>query len=169
MSVCLKPAIAPQWSLAVTVFTASITAGCSHGKEPPCNAGDPALRPGLERSPGEENSCPFQYSFLEIPWTEEPGVLPSMGLQRVGALVVLLCDDRPWGLWCSPWSGSLGVGHNWATSPSLFTHALEKAMATHSSVRAWRIPGTGEPSGLLSIGLHRVGHDWSDLAAAAAV
>ena len=112
MSVCLKPAIAPQWSLAVTVFTASITAACSHGKEPPCNAGDPALRPGLERSPGEENSCPFQYSFLEIPWTEEPGVLPSMGLQRVGALVVLLCDDRPWGLWCSPWSGSLGVGHD---------------------------------------------------------
>ena len=41
-------------------------------------------------------------------------------------------------------------------------------MATHSSVLAWRIPGTGEPGGLLSMGLHRVGHDWSDLAAAAA-
>ena len=41
-------------------------------------------------------------------------------------------------------------------------------MATHSSVIAWRIPGTGEPGGLLSMGLHRVGHDWSDLAAAAA-
>ena len=38
-------------------------------------------------------------------------------------------------------------------------HALEKEMATHSSVLAWRIPGTGEPSGLLSVGLHRVGHD----------
>ena len=47
-------------------------------------------------------------------------------------------------------------------------HALEKAMATHSSVLAWRIPGTGEPGGLLSLGSHRVGHDWSDLAAAAA-
>ena len=46
-------------------------------------------------------------------------------------------------------------------------HALEKAMATHSSVLAWRIPGTGEPGGLPSIGSHRVGHDWSDLAAAA--
>ena len=45
-------------------------------------------------------------------------------------------------------------------------HALEKEMATHSSVLAWRIPGTGEPGGLLSMGLHRVGHDWSDLAAA---
>ena len=46
--------------------------------------------------------------------------------------------------------------------------ALEKEMATHSSVLAWRIPGTGEPGGLLSMGLHRVGHDSSDLAAAAA-
>ena len=41
-------------------------------------------------------------------------------------------------------------------------------MATHSSVLAWRIPGTGEPGGLLSLGSHRVGQDWSDLAAAAA-
>ena len=46
-------------------------------------------------------------------------------------------------------------------------HALEKEMATHSSVLAWRIPGIGEPGGLLSMGSHRVGHDWSDLAAAA--
>ena len=47
-------------------------------------------------------------------------------------------------------------------------HALEKEMAIHSSVLAWRIPGTGEPGGLPSMGSHRVGHDWSDLAAAAA-
>ena len=45
-------------------------------------------------------------------------------------------------------------------------HTLEKEMATHSSVLAWRIPGTGEPGGLSSLGSHRVGHDWSDLAAA---
>ena len=38
-------------------------------------------------------------------------------------------------------------------------HALEKAMATHSSVLAWRIPGTGDPGGLLSMGSHRIGHD----------
>jgi len=44
-------------------------------------------------------------------------------------------------------------------------HALEKEMATHSSVLAWRIPGTGEPGGLPSMGSHKVGHDWSDLAA----
>ena len=42
-------------------------------------------------------------------------------------------------------------------------------MATHSSILAWRISGTEEPRGLLSMGLHRVGHDWSDLAAGAAV
>ena len=45
-------------------------------------------------------------------------------------------------------------------------HPLEKEMATHSRVLAWRIPGTGEPGGLPSMGSHRVGHDWSDLAAA---
>ena len=49
----------------------------------------------------------------------------------------------------------------------LLGHALQKEMATHSSVLAWRIPGTGEPGGLPSMGSHRVGHDWSDLAAAA--
>ena len=47
-------------------------------------------------------------------------------------------------------------------------HATEKETATHSSVLAWRIPRTGEPGGLPSMGSHRVGHDWSDLAAAAA-
>ena len=47
-------------------------------------------------------------------------------------------------------------------------HALEKEMATHSSVLAWRIPGMEEPGGLPSTGSHRVGHDWSDLVAAAA-
>ena len=41
-------------------------------------------------------------------------------------------------------------------------------MATHSCTLAWRIPGTEEPSGLLSMGSHKVGHNWSDLAAAAA-
>ena len=46
--------------------------------------------------------------------------------------------------------------------------ALEKEMATHSSVLAWRIPGTGEPGGLPSMGSHRVRHNWNDLAAAAA-
>ena len=48
---------------------------------------------------------------------------------------------------------------------TFYFHALEKEMETHSSVLAWRVPGTGEPGGLPSMGSHRVGHDWSNLAA----
>ena len=90
---------------------------------------------------GEGSGKPLQYSCLENPM------------------------DR--GAW---WTTVHGV----ATSQSrlsdfTFTfhfHAMEKEMATHSSVLAWRIPGTAEPGGLLSMGSHTVGHDWSDLAAA---
>ena len=71
------------------------------------------------------------------------------------------------------WAAVHGVSRS-RTRLSDFTftfhfHALEKEMATHSSVLAWRIPGTEEPSGLPSMESHRVRHDWSDLAAAAAV
>ena len=69
---------------------------------------------------------------------------------------------------CSPWVAN---SRTWL-SDFTFTfhfHALEKEMATHSSVLAWRIPGMGEPGMLPSMGSHRVGHGWSDLAAAAAV
>ena len=57
--------------------------------------------------------------------------------------------------------GSRRVGHDWATdfTFTLDFHALEKEMATHSSVLAWRIPGMGEPGGLPSMGSHGVGHD----------
>ena len=68
---------------------------------------------------------------------------------------------------CSPW----GRKSRKPLTDFTFTfpfHALGKEMATHSSVLAWRIPGTGEPGGLPSMGSHRVGHNWSDLAAAAA-
>ena len=93
---------------------------------------------------GEGNSTPLQYSCLEN------------------------CMDR------GAWKAAVhGVAKSWAWQRDFtFTfhfHALEKEMATHSSVLAWRIPGTGEPGGLPSPGSHRVGHDWSDLAAAAAV
>ena len=70
------------------------------------------------------------------------------------------------------WAAVHGVSKSWTRlSDFTFTfhfHALEKEMATHSSVLAWRIPGTGEPGELPSVGSYRVGHDWSDLAAAAA-
>ena len=70
------------------------------------------------------------------------------------------------------WAVVLGVAKS-RTRLSDFTftfhlHALEKEMATHPSVLAWRIPGMEEPSGLPSMGSHRVGHNLSDLAAAAA-
>ena len=67
------------------------------------------------------------------------------------------------------WAAVHGVAKSQTRlSDFIFTfhfHALEKEMATHSSVLAWRIPGTAEPGGLPSMGSHRVGHDWSDLAA----
>jgi len=70
------------------------------------------------------------------------------------------------------WTAVYGVAQSqtqlWDFAFTFHFHALEKEMATHSSILAWRIPGMGEPGGLPSQGLHRVGHDWSDLAAAAA-
>ena len=70
------------------------------------------------------------------------------------------------------WAAVQGVAGTWTRlSDFTFTfhfHALEEEMATHSSVLSWRIPGMGEPGGLPSLGSHRVGHDGSDLAAAAA-
>ena len=85
--------------------------------------------------------------------------------------VAYSCLENPMdgGAW---WAAVQVVSKSW-TQLSDFTftfhfHALEKEMATHSSVLAWRMPGTGEPGGLPSMGLHRVGHDRSDLAAAAA-
>ena len=61
------------------------------------------------------------------------------------------------------WAAVHGVAQSW-TGLSYFTftfhlHALEKEMETHSSILAWRIPGTGEPGGLPSTGSHGVGHD----------
>ena len=60
------------------------------------------------------------------------------------------------------WVAVHGVSKNWTRLSDFtftFHFALEKEMATHSSVLAWRIPGTGEPGGLLSMGLHRIEHD----------
>ena len=92
---------------------------------------------------GEGDGTPLQYSSLENPM-----------------------DGGAW------WAAVHGVAKS-QTQLSDFTftfhfHALEKEMAMHSSVLAWRIPGTAEPGGLPAMGSHRVGHDSSDLAAAAA-
>ena len=83
---------------------------------------------------GEDNGTPLQYSCLENPM-----------------------DGGAW------WAAVHGVAKS-RTQLSDFTvtfhfHALEKEMTTHSSVLAWRIPGTAEPGGLPCMGSHRVGHD----------
>ena len=81
------------------------------------------------------------------------------------------CLENPMdgGAW---WAAVHGVAKSRTRLSNLtFTfhfHALEKEVATHSSVLAWRIPGTAEPGGLPSMGSHRVGHYWGDLAAAVA-
>ena len=90
---------------------------------------------------GEGDGTPLQYSCLENP----------MGGGARWAAVHGVTKSRTW------------------LSDFTFTfhfRALEKEMATHSGVLAWRILGTGEPGGLPSLGSHRIGHDWSDLAAA---
>ena len=89
---------------------------------------------------GEGNGTPLQYSCLESPTN--------------------LVGYSPWGRKESDTTERLHFHFHF--------HALEKEVATHSSVFAWRILGMGEPGGLPSMGSHRVGHDCSDLAAAAA-
>ena len=88
----------------------------------------------LAEAIGEGNGTPLQYSYLENPM-----------------------DGGAW------WAAVHGVAKS-RTQLSNFTftfhfHALEKEMATHSTILAWRVPETGEPGGLPSMGSHRVGHD----------
>ena len=125
----------------------------------------------------------------KIPWMEEPGGLQSMGSHRVGhdwsdlvaaaAACYLLGEGNGTPLQYSclenamdggAWKAAVhGVAGGSDTTEWLHFHfhALEKEMATDSSVLAWRIPGVGKFGGLPSMGSHRVRHDWSDLAAAA--
>ena len=97
--------------------------------------------------------------------------LPVRLSEKAMATLQYSCLENPMdgGAW---WAAVHGVAKSRTRLSDLtFTfhfHALEKEMATHSSVLAWRIPGMAEPGGLPSMGLHRVGHDWQDLAAAAA-
>ena len=93
-----------------------------------------------------------------------------MGQRRQCQPIPVLLPEKSHGgrrlVGCSPWRC---WGSDTTERLHFHFHALEKGMAIHSSVLAWRIPGTGKPDGLPSMGSHRVGHDWSYLAAAAAV
>ena len=77
---------------------------------------------------------------------------------------MLRLGGSPSSLWNSADTPSLWTPHLLLSSGQVRSWYLEKEMATNSSVLAWRIPGVGEPGGLPSLGSHRVGHDWSDLA-----
>ena len=94
----------------------------------------------------------FSRAYRRRQWHPTPVLLPGKSM-----------DGGAW------WAAVHGVAKSrtWL-SDFAFTflfHSLEKEMATHSSILAWRIPGMAEPGGLPSMGSHRVGHDWSDLAA----
>ena len=130
---------------------------------------------------GEGNGTPLQYSCLESPmdggawWAAVHGVAKSRTTECLHFLFSLSCtgegNGTPLQYSCleSPMDGGAwkaavhGVSEG-RTQLNDFTftfhfHALEKELATHSSVLAWRIPGTGEPGGLLSMESHRVRHD----------
>ena len=116
---------------------------------------------GLKGRPIQQEQAHLAPRFLLSPshqrgqWHPTPVLLPG--------------KSHGWGAWKAAVHG-VAEGQT-RLSDFTFTfhfHALEKEMKTHSSALAWRIPGTGEPGGLPSLGSHRVGQDWSDLAAVAA-
>ena len=114
----------------------------SVGKESAYDAGDLGSIPGSGKFPEEGIGYPLQYSWASF--------------------VAQLVKNPPTGqeIWIRSLGGEDALEKGKATSLSLFSfHALEKGMAAHSSILAWRIPGTTEPGGLPSMGSHRVGHD----------
>ena len=121
------------------------------GKESACQCRRLKFDPWVGKIPCRRKWQPTPVSLPgKIPWTEEPDGLQSMRSQRVRHNLVN--EQQQW------------FFHRGAFFYNYFTftfhfHALEKKMATHSSVLAWRISGMGKPGGLPSMGSHRVGHD----------
>ena len=102
-----------------------------------------------------------------IPWTEEPGGLPSLGSHRVGHVWSNLAAAAAC---CWPQGASLvaqrvrnlPVMQKTQVRPLCQENALEKGMTTHSSILVWEIPWTEEPGGLQSMGSQRIRHDWEN-------
>ena len=124
------------------------------------SCGPTALRPQKSSGKFSEPSHSFQWIRISAPYLGEGNGTPL----QYSCLENLL-DGGAWR------AAVHGVATSWMwLGDFTFTfhfHILEKEVATHSSVVAWRIPGTGETGGLPSMGSHRVRQDWSDLAAAA--
>ena len=157
---------------------------------------DPGIEPTSSASaggvfttepPGKASRPRSLVLFLRL-WLCESGLIFTVSLSWSGVSCLPVCSDRfgegngtplqysclenpmDGGAW---WAAVHGVSKSQAwLSDFIFTfhfYALEKEMATHSSVLAWRIPGTAEPGGLPSTRSHRVGRDWSDLAVAVVI
>ena len=139
--------------------------GGSDGKHSACNAGDPGSIPGSGKSPGEGNGYAPQYSYLENPLGRGTWQATVHGVTKSWTRLSTHTEKQP-----KFYRNSHGflpilkLNNIWKLRLSNFTftflfHALEKEIATHSSVLAWRIRGTVEPDGLPSMGSHRVGHN----------
>ena len=147
-SLCLSLCLCPSRQLSLVKFSHSVVSDSLQPHElqhtrPPCPSPAPRVHP---------NSCLLSrwchpaISSSVIPFSSCPNPSQHQSLLRIR--------------WPKNWSFSFSI------SPS---KELEKKMATHSSVLAWRIPGMAEPGELPFLGSHRVRHYWSDLAAAEAV
>ena len=159
----LLPPIFPS----IRVFSSELSAYCMpwvpqglSSKESACNARDMGLICGSESSPGEGNGNSFPFSCLEIPKTKGlwqatvHGITTESDTTEYMVFLCIVCH-APLNSWAlndeqAEVHSCCNVTNEWPTS---------SAVATHSSVLAWRIPGMGEPGGLPSMGSHRVRHD----------
>ena len=137
----------------------------------PCTLPGDRPNPGMEPISLMSTVLVGRFFTTRVTWEALANIAPCCKWgEGSGAPLQYSCLENPMG--GGAWLAAvLGVAKSWTRlSDFTFTfhfHALEKEMAAHSSVLAWRIPWTEKPGGLQSMGLHRVGHDWSDLAAAA--
>ena len=148
-------AVSPCFHPQISCFTLSLQCSSLTQTIPPMWGSDSCFS-----SPYQLRAGPVLLTLLFFP------LVPSSYWVLHGSIYYSCLENPTDG---GTWQAAVhGVARN-RTRLSDFTfsfhfHALEKEMATHSSVLAWRIPGTEEPGGLLSLGSHRVRHDWSDLA-----
>ena len=150
--------------------------GGSGSKASAYNAGDPGSIPGSGRSLGEGNGNPLQYSCLENPmdreawWATVHGVTKSRTWVSDFTFTTISSLNNDMTIVSSMMSGGTSlVAQSIKNTPAMretrvqslgLEDPLEKEMATHANILAWRILWTGEPGGLQSMGSQRVGHDW---------